>query len=48
MFVVKEEKSYGDTIRVEYVNGRVAKQFNYDKDKIPSYLCGFYIKVNKQ
>lgn len=47
MFILKEEKSYGDTIRVEYVSDRVAKLFNYDKDKIPNYLCGFYIKVGK-
>ena len=47
MFIVKEEQSYGDTIHVDYVSERVAKLFNYDQDKIPHYLCGFYIKVCK-
>ena len=47
MFIVTEEKSYCDTIRVDYVSERVAKLFNFDKEKIPHYLCGFYIKVSK-
>lgn len=48
MFIVKEEKSYDDTICFEYVSERVVKLFNYDKEKIPHYLCGFYIKVENK